>query len=445
MVTRTHACLRFRVPQVVVAAGLACIVPFVAFEACGAPLAPPSLQTQDDSRPLLLAQGIGVLAPALAEPVDESSGVMLGELPPCAPAAVVPPGQADGAGPDDSPAAAASGGAPGSGPAQTSAGSPGAMAQGRCGGALDPSTYPTATDPSTFYSLDYDGTYYTGGGKVAYARPLGVPKTWFTGASTPEGLYTGARSLGYRTLDGPALTLGSIAPSATTWTDPVAIGGLNVSDMPDGNGLTLPAGAFGYSSTVGRLDNTDPTATQGGLAYGATAATGSLRYGLSPGLTLESQMQTAPAMTVMGLGSTYAAGDVGTFSAGASQSRFDELSGWRYRLGYTLGLTRYLNLGVANERSAAGYGDLSTYSTGALATGQSRNSLTAGIPMGTWGTLSGTYTGTRDANGTLAGRSFGLMQSWLLAPNVTFAVGADRDVITGDYDMRLQLSLPMGR
>jgi hypothetical protein len=295
-----------------------------------------------------------------------------------------------------------------------------------------------STNPS--YSLDFRSGDLAG---VTWVRPLGE-RPWFSSVTPQGGLILGDRNISYRNTDGLALSVGNLTPFSTAWGDTAPIGGFAVSNLSTAADATVPEGKIGYSSVWGRLNDTDPTATQGDIDYGASAGTSSLRYGLTPDLTLESQMQSAPSLSTTGLGTTYSVGQWGTVQAGGSQSRFDTGAGWRYRLGYSVGVFDFLKLGYANEQTGAGYNDLSTYQTGPITERQSRNTLTAGVPTGSWGTLSGTYSGVRDADGMMSERLFGLSQTMTVAPGINVSLGADHDVISGDYSVNMQLSMPVG-
>lgn len=153
-------------------------------------------------------------------------------------------------------------------------------------------------------------------------------------------------------------------------------------------------------------------------------------------------MQSAPSLTTRGMGTTYAAGDYGTFRAGATQSTFDAASAWRYRFDYNVAVADAVNLGYSNEQVGAGYGDLSSYSGGGVSAAHTRNTLSAGVPITGWGVLSGTYSGLREGS-ELAEQRVGLSHSMFVAPKVKLAVGADRDIISGNYEWRANLSMPV--
>ena len=192
---------------------------------------------------------------------------------------------------------------------------------------------------------------------------------------------------------------------------------------------------------MGRLNIPDSPAPPGARLYGAPAGSGSLRYGLTPQLTLESQVQSAPSWNTLGWGTTYSAGSAGTFQAGATQRFLEAADAWRYRLSYSVDLNE-IKLGYELERISAGFGDLSSYGSGGISNRQIRRAFSAGMPLGHASILSGTYTELREKS-ALAQQRLGFEQSVKLAHDVRFALGADRDVLTGDYGMRLNLSIPV--
>lgn len=267
-------------------------------------------------------------------------------------------------------------------------------------------------------------------------------RPWFASASGQDGLrYGGSRNWIYRNASGPSVAVGNITANAPAWGSGAPVGGLQISNWT-GAGATVPEGGFGYSSSLGRLNNMDPAARSGAIDYGASVGSGTVRYGLTPVLTLEGQMQSAPSLTTRGMGTTYSAGEYGTFQAGATQSSFDAVNAWRYRFGYSVDVADAVNLGYTAEQTGAGFGDLSMYSGGVASGEQIRNTLSAGVPITGWGTLSGTYSGLREGS-ALAEQRVGLSHSMFVAPKVKLAVGADRDILSGDYEWRANLSMPV--
>ncbi|ANN80657.1 hypothetical protein BAU07_20975 [Bordetella flabilis] len=370
--------------------------------------------------PVVLARagigtGLSALAPAVPLPVQlGDGGDVTAELPPCEPLAA--PDSTDAPGLHEVPSPACP-----------------AVPTG------DPSVLVGSTPV-----LDYVPPPPGSSPPVNWGRPLGTPKPWFANVTPQEGMVLGDRSLTYRSVDGPSLSVGSLTPFTPAWGSAAPIGGVQLSNLTAASDATVPEGKLGYSSVWGRINNTDTSQSAGGVDYGPPAGTSSLRYGLTPDLTLEGQVQSARALTATGLGTTYSLGRWGRVQGGATQSHFDESQGWRYRLGYNVDVFDSLTLGYANELTSSGYGDLSNYEDGAVGSRQLRSTFSAGVPITGWGQISGTYSGLRDAGGDVLERRYGFSQSMMLSPHVRFAVGADHDVVSGDYALNMQLSLPIG-
>ena len=273
------------------------------------------------------------------------------------------------------------------------------------------------------------------------------PPAWFGAVPGLSGVQRGSGFWQLRDPAGASWTVGALTAAAPAWGNATPMGGLQVSEGAPAR-TVLPEGAFGYSSTVGRLASTpiftDPSQApeKGSLDFGPAAGSGSLRYGLTPQLTVESQVQTASELRTVGMGGTYSAGQWGTLQAAATEGRLRDSSGWRYALNYDVRLGNYLDLGYRNVVVGAGYGDLAGYQSAPPGASQLSNTLTAGVPLGGLGTFSGTYTGIRVGD-SLSHERFGLQHSIAFTPRMRFAVGADRDIVTGDYGVRMELTLPV--
>lgn len=424
-------------------------------------------------RPVLVARGIGVLSPVQPIPVRPAPSIDARAVPldpaPCDLMVAEPAmdtsvqgvggsGDADpipGLGSSLNGAAevgaaevgAAEVGAAQAGPAPGEATANGAAGSSPLGCELTASA-PTADSAAAPEETppDYDFALDTGDiPRIPVVVISGVSRPsrpWFASVSGQDGLrYAGDRNWVYRNTTGPSVTVGNINANAPVWGSSAPVGGLQIANWA-GSSATVPEGSFGYSSSVGKLNRMDPTASSGAVDYGASVGTGSVRYGLTPALTVEGQMQSAPSLTTRGMGTTYAAGEYGTFQAGATQSTFDASNAWRYRIGYSVDVADTVNLGYTNEQIGAGFGDLSTYSGGVASAPQSRNTLSAGVPITGWGTFSGTYSGLHEGS-TLAEQRVGLSHSMFVAPKVKLAVGADRDIISGNYEWRANLSMPV--
>lgn len=315
-----------------------------------------------------------------------------------------------------------------------------------CATALaDPDAVPPP-EPDPAYALGLEAADFGPGTKVQVVYGIAKPrKRWFASVGSQTGMVYGDRSWTYREADGPSVAVGNLSTTALTWgSSAFAIGGLQLSSPAPTttSSGTLEPGQFGYSSSIGRLNNTDMTATSGAVTYGPSVGTGSFRYGLTSDVTLEAQVQSAPSLAAHGLGTTYSAGEYGSVQAGITQSSYDAVGARRYRLGYSVDVIEDLKVGLITERTQNGFSDLATYQSGG-AQPYSRNIYSAGVPVSGVGTLSGTYTLGNGLTPADDERRIGLVQSVQLAPSVQFALGADRDIVTGDYDVRANLSMPV--
>ncbi|MGE6920153.1 fimbrial protein [Achromobacter kerstersii] len=455
---------RRRLLHAALTAGLTCPLAAALADTLDAPPSSessPAAGTPAAGRPVLVARGIGVLSPVQPIPVRPAPSIDARAVPldpaPCDLMVAEPAmdtsvqgagnsGDADpipGLGPSLNGAAES-----GASPARTTesgASETGATESSPLGCELTASAPATAPAPEET-PPDYDFALDTGDiPRIPVVVISGVSRPsrpWFASVSGQDGLrYAGDRNWVYRNTSGPSVTVGNINANAPVWGSSAPVGGLQIANWA-GSSATVPEGSFGYSSSVGKLNRMDPTASSGAVDYGASVGTGSVRYGLTPALTVEGQMQSAPSLTTRGMGTTYAAGEYGTFQAGATQSSFDASNAWRYRIGYSVDVADTVNLGYTNEQIGAGFGDLSTYSGGVASAPQSRNTLSAGVPITGWGTFSGTYSGLHEGS-TLAEQRVGLSHSMFVAPKVKLAVGADRDIISGNYEWRANLSMPV--
>lgn len=295
---------------------------------------------------------------------------------------------------------------------------------------------------SPSYALDLERRELAGSRPVLSQGVVLPQPRWFSAINARPALSYGDRNWLYRGTEGPAVGVGNLTANSPAWGAGAALGGVQISDQFDSSS-NIGEGKFGYSSSVGRLNLMDPSATAGAVDYGASAGSGTVRYGLTSAVTVEGQMQTTRGLTTRGMGTRYNAGEVGTFEAGVTQSNFDSVNAWRYRFGYNVTMADTVKVGLTGEDVGAGFSDLSSYSSGAAATRLMRSTLSAGVPLRGMGTLSGTYTSDVLGRGDPNDRRVGLQHSMELAPNVQFALGADRDLLSGDYEWKANLSMPV--
>lgn len=393
--------------------------PSVSDEAATTPVAAAPVAAQAPSATRQAARyGIGVLAPAMPQTVQlpgPVEGYALSPEPdPCA----------DWAGP---PA-----------PADL-APTPGQQAPSDCQRAFPQYEVPQVS-PS--YALDLERRELAGSRPVLSQGVILPQPRWFSAINARPALSYGDRNWLYRSSGGPAVGVGNLTANSPAWGATAALGELQISDQFDSSS-NIGEAKFGYSSSVGRLNLMDPSATAGAVDYGASAGSGTVRYGVSNSLTLEGQLQTTHGLTTRGMGTRYNAGDIGTFEAGVTQSSFDSVNAWRYRFGYNVTMADTVKVGLTGEDIGAGFSDLSSYTSGAASTRLMRSKLSAGVPLRGMGTLSGTYTSDVFGRGDPNDRRVGLEHSMELARNVQFALGADRDLLSGDYEWKARLSMPV--
>lgn len=273
---------------------------------------------------------------------------------------------------------------------------------------------------------------------TGWRRAPRLRRSWLPRTSDDPWTF-GARNWRYAADNGMDVILGSEEVDVPLWGSSVRLGGVSVSHASrvDGGG----AGRWRYSLAVGALDYSADQ-TQGDLTYGPTAGNTVLQYGVSPQFTLESQLEMAPQLLTSGIGGRYDSQGWGVWSAGVSRANTGLYKGWRYQTAYDVDVTEDLKLSWVNERRGEGYADLSGYRDRGNTAAQVRQEWSATVPMGRFGDLSGVYARSHDSLGETQ-RSFGLTQQFWYSPNLRVALKAEREVVTGDYDVGIRFSVPV--
>lgn len=264
----------------------------------------------------------------------------------------------------------------------------------------------------------------------------GDSRRWF---SSPDAGWTlGTDNWRYTNTAGLGLTLGSDTSQAPAWSAPVRLAGVGVHWDPDAD---ASSNAWQYAMSVGAIDETPAAATQGGLSYGPAASSSVLRYHVSPGMSVNSQMQWTPGLHNVGLGGMYSLHDWGAWELGVSRAASARQDGWGYQLGYSVDVLQDLKLSWTNQQREAGYTDLSLYQTPLTGPSES-NQWQATVPMGRWGDLSGSYSQLDDATGAVR-QTLGVSQQFWYDPHVQVRLAANRDIVSGAYDLGVKFSLPL--
>lgn len=297
-----------------------------------------------------------------------------------------------------------------------------------------------APPPNDFDNGGVDWSYqrrlkpYRGKGIGGGSSPLKV-----SSLTSTDSWQLGAENWRYLGDDGTDLTLGSYSPRTQLWGGGVRLGGVALTrSLTD---TAVPEAQWQYGLALGALNYTDAAAKSGALAYGTGASDAILRYGVSPDLTLETQMQWAPDMVTAGIGGQYST-VLGAWRLGVAKATHNLNEGWRYRLGYDVGLFDDIELSWLTERRSGGFSDLSNYTGFAADSGRTRNLVSTSVPLGRWGTLRGSYEEISSDIESVKQQLIVSQQFWY-SPNLRVSLSAQREQVTGNYGLGLELALPI--
>src|SRR5690606_12005730 len=237
--------------------------------------------------------------------------------------------------------------------------------------------------------------------------------------------------------DGLDVALGSNDIATPAWGNSARLGGVSISQSSLVNAEDVENN-WQYSLAIGALDFSSGGAAD--LDLGPTAANSVFRYGVSPSLVLESELQLAPGLRSIGLGGQYRT-RCGNWSAGLARANAGASQGWRYQAAYELDMFDDLQLSWLGERRDPGYADLSRYTADA-SVGGVRQQWKATVPMGRWGDLSGKFENEQTSLGESRSR-FGFTQQFWDSPNLRRGLDAQRELNSGDYDLGIRFSVPI--
>ncbi|HEY9280984.1 MAG TPA: hypothetical protein VIP51_13000 [Eoetvoesiella sp.] len=254
------------------------------------------------------------------------------------------------------------------------------------------------------------------------------------------GWSLGSDSWRLRRSDGLDLTLGSAPSRAPEWGNSARLGGIALSRSLSGGAVA--ENEWQYSVALGALDYSTVQGTGGELVFGPTASDSVIRYGASPQLTLESQVQVASDLLMTGVGGEYSLNEWGAWTAGVARATRSLHEGWRYRVGYEVSLMDTLQLSWVNEQRSGGFSDLTRYQDFAADAGRRRNLWAATLPLGRWGDLRSSYEEISADTGAVK-QYFGLTQQFWYSPNLRVALKADREFVSGDYGIAVRFSVPI--
>lgn len=267
----------------------------------------------------------------------------------------------------------------------------------------------------------------------------GVDPLTVSSLTSPDTWELGAENWRYIAGDGTDLTLGSYSPRVQVWGGGARLGGIALSrSLTEG---VVPDSQWQYGVALGALSYTDAGVTSGSLTYGAGASDVVLRYGVDSDVTLETQMQWAPDMLTAGVGGMYAT-PWGAWRVGVAKATRDLHDGWRYRVGYDVGVLEDVELSWLTEQRSGGFSDLSNYAGFDGKSARTRNLVSTSIRLGRWGTMRGSYENVTSPAAPLK-QQFRLSQQFWYSSNLRVSLSAQRERLSGDYGLGLELSVPI--
>lgn len=182
--------------------------------------------------------------------------------------------------------------------------------------------------------------------------------------------------------------------------------------------------------------------------YGAAAASGSYRYGLSDWLTLESHAEGSDSVAMGGAGGLVKLGSWGVINGALAQSQMDGNTGTQYSWGYQYN-NSWFSLGTQHILRSADFGNLALVgSRGDNANTSyslSRRSAqyTASVSLNDYGSLGLAYLDISGGNGDRT-RLMNLSWSKNLWGNSSLYISASRDQEQGDWSGAISLIIPFG-
>ncbi len=182
--------------------------------------------------------------------------------------------------------------------------------------------------------------------------------------------------------------------------------------------------------------------------YGAAAASGSYRYGLTDWLTLESHAEGSDSVATGGAGGLMKLGSWGVVNGALAQSQMEGKPGTQYSWGYQYN-NSWFSLGTQHVLRTADYGNLALVGS----RGDSANTsyslarrsaqYTASVSLNQYGSLGLAYFDIAGGSGDRT-RLWNLSWSKNLWGNSSLYISASRDQEQGDWSGAISLVIPFG-
>ncbi|MCU1748849.1 fimbria/pilus outer membrane usher protein [Pseudomonas sp. 6D_7.1_Bac1] len=176
------------------------------------------------------------------------------------------------------------------------------------------------------------------------------------------------------------------------------------------------------------------------FGYGPGVTSGSLRYGLTDSLTLESHAEASNSLTLGGVGGNVRLGNFGVLNTAVSQSRFDGTSGQQLSVGYQYSSQRY-SLSYQRMQRRDQYADLTVVDSPYTTLSQRSEQVTLSLNLDTWGSLGAGYFDVRAGDDSRT-RLLNLTWSKPLWRNTSFYLSANREIGDSNWGIQAQLVIP---
>ena len=176
------------------------------------------------------------------------------------------------------------------------------------------------------------------------------------------------------------------------------------------------------------------------FAYGPGVTSGSLRYGLSNSLTLESHLEASDSLALGGVGANFKLGNFGVLNSAVSQSRFDGRGGRQASLGYQYSAQRF-SFAYQRLQRFADYADLSVIDADYISLSRRSEQVTLALNLDRFGSLGAGYFDVLAADATRT-RLLNLSWSKSLWFNSSLYVSANRELGDSNWAMQAQIVVP---
>jgi outer membrane usher protein len=183
--------------------------------------------------------------------------------------------------------------------------------------------------------------------------------------------------------------------------------------------------------------------------YGAAAASGSYRYGMTDWLTLESHAEGSDSLAMGGVGGLLRVGSWGVVNGAVAHSQLDGETGTQYSWGYQYN-NRWFNLGTQQTQRSRDFGNLALVGSRAGTNAGSSYALSrrsaqysASVSLNRFGSVGAAYIDITGGRGDRT-RLWNLSWSKNLWGNSSLYVSASRDQQEKSWTGAISLVIPVG-